>query len=198
MRDGSSKKMYGLASAQLAVGQIRLPVRGIDQQAARAAVQRQRHRVDREIAPHQVFMDPGGRNLRLAARLRIFLGARIGNRSAHAARKFQFDPAFQAVFRHDAAAQGVGKRLTRLDRIALNGKIQIENHARRAECPAWRRPSARRSSRLQWPLAASRSPPGFARHPDDSRARTCNRSLVQALGWWRSSVSRRRERTTCV
>ncbi len=53
---------------QLFRSQIRQAVGGIDQQTARAPVERERDRVDGEIPPAQIVLDERGRNLRLYAR----------------------------------------------------------------------------------------------------------------------------------
>ena len=100
--------------AQLLALQIADAVVGIEQQAARSRIQRQRDGVDGEIAPAQVFVNRGGFHRRLRAGLGVLLLPRHPDRGVHAARKSQMRQLPVVVFRQHLRAGLLGNRLRQL------------------------------------------------------------------------------------
>ncbi len=113
--------------AQLLALQIAHAVVGIEQQAARSRIQRQRDGVDGEIAPAQVLMNGGGPHRGLGPGLGVFLLARHPDGGMDAARKHQMRELAVVVLRQNLRAGLLGNRLRHLDRIALDGEIDIEH-----------------------------------------------------------------------
>ncbi len=100
------------------------PVERIHQQPARSLVQRQGHRVNREIAAAKILNDRGRSHLRRLARLVVALRAGHRNFGANSARQRQQHAPRLAV--------GVTHHRSRplqiflqLERVALNREIQI-------------------------------------------------------------------------
>ena len=101
-------------------------VKGIHEQAARTRIERQGHRVDREIAALQVFDNGGWRHLRRFAGFLIALGPRHADFRPHVAWQSQ-QQAFQVVIvAHDGHARPF-QLLLQLERIALHRKIEVAN-----------------------------------------------------------------------
>ncbi len=108
---------------QLAVLNIRHPVQRIHQQTVRPLIQRERHRIRREIPPPQIVQDPRGLQNRLV-RLRVRHRQRRPDLHPHRSRKGQIHClAGLKLTRH--RRPGLLEILPQLQRIALHHHVQI-------------------------------------------------------------------------
>src|ERR1700722_19888363 len=100
------------------------PVERIEQESARTFVERQRHRVDGEVAAAQVFVNGGWSDDRWFAGLLKTLGAGHTDFGASIAGKRDVDGA--GVF-FDGGDPGAGlfQVFLELERVSLDGKIQV-------------------------------------------------------------------------
>src|SRR5579859_2064659 len=76
---GIIKEARAVEQTQLFGFDVRHAIEWVDEQSARAFVQRERHGVTGEIAPAQVFMDGGKRHFRRAAGFLESLKSRSGD-----------------------------------------------------------------------------------------------------------------------
>ena len=103
---------------------IRHAVERIKQQPTRPLIQRQRHRVHREVAPPQIVLNAGRRNHRSLAHLFVVLGVRHANLGAHIPRQHQKQRAhFFIVAGHLRACPL--EVFLQFEGIALNREVQV-------------------------------------------------------------------------
>ena len=105
--------------------EIAPPAEGIDEPAEVGALERDRHRVDREVAAEQVLPDRGVLDGRQRGRSVVELGARGDDVDALVI-AVEDDRRPELLVRAHAAAERVGQRLRERDRIALDCDVDVE------------------------------------------------------------------------
>ena len=99
-------------------------VEGIEEQAAGAFVERERHGVDGEVAAAQIFVDGGGRDDGGLARLLEALGARHADFGAGVAGQRDEEGAV-VLFEGGDLGAGFFQFFLQFERIALDGEIEV-------------------------------------------------------------------------
>ena len=105
--------------------EIAPPAEGIDEPAEVGALERDRHRVDREIAPEEVLADRGVLDGRQRRRRVVELGAR-GDDVDALVLAVEDDRRAELVMRAHTPAERVRQRLRKCDRVALDGDVDVE------------------------------------------------------------------------
>jgi hypothetical protein len=98
---------------------------GVDEPAEVFALQRDGHRVDREVAPEEVLADGRVLDGRQGGRLLVELGAG-GDDVDPLAGAVEDDGGAEALVRVRAAAERLRERLAERDRVALDGDVDVE------------------------------------------------------------------------
>src|ERR1700704_6609623 len=117
-------------SPNLAPLEIGESVGRIEQEAPGIHIQRDRNRVDGEVAPPEVFHDGGKTDFRLCSRMRVNVFARGGDTRVNVAGEDEFHVADVLIFAYDVRA-ALLELPDNARRIPFHGEIQVaDRHSR--------------------------------------------------------------------
>src|ERR1039458_226207 len=101
-------------------------IEGIEQQSARALIQRQRHGIYGEIAAAQIFLNAGGSDDGRLADLLVVFRAGHADFGADVARQYQKQCPHIVVVAGELRS-GTFEILLQFERVALDGKVEVRN-----------------------------------------------------------------------